>query len=184
MTDIENPELLRVADLLEVGARELRHLQTTDRRLFAGGTLAPDLIDRLDSDDVLAERIDAFVARFGRLQDTLGARLLPAAMRLLGDAPGAMLENLDWAERLGLVRSADQWARIRRVGNRMIHEYVSDPAVLADALNQAHAFIPDLEHFLGAVRERLLARFPALEERLEAGKGAGADGNGIGKGPQ
>lgn len=181
MTEAEDPGLLRVADLLEVGARELRHLRTTDRRLFGEGPLRPSLMARLESDEALAERLDAFVARFGRLQDTLGGRLLPATMRLLGDAPGAMLENLDWAERLGLVRSADRWARIRRLRNRMIHEYVSDPAVLADALNEAHAFIPDLEHFLESVRARLLARFPALEERLAAGTGAGADGSGRGK---
>ncbi len=178
MTEAEDPELLRVADLLRIAARELVHLRTTDRRLFAGGPVGPELADRLETDQALAERLDAFVARFGRLQDTLGARLLPATMRLLGDAPGAMLENLDWAERLGLVRSADAWAEIRRLRNRMIHEYVSDPAALADALNRAHAFIPDLERFLEAVRERLLARFPMLRERLGPEQPSGRDERG------
>ncbi len=177
--------LEKLLGLVDVGERELALLRRVDARLFKGSArLDSEDIAGLDDDDALAERVEAFVARFGRLQDMLGAKLLPAFLQAMGEPSGLFVENLDRAERAGIVRSADQWARIRRLRNRMIHEYVSDPAVLADALNQAHAFIPDLEHFLGAVRERLLARFPALKERLEAGQGAGADGNGIGKGPQ
>lgn len=179
--------LEKLLGLLDVGERELALLRRVDARLFKGrARLDSEDLAGLDDDDALAERVEAFVARFGRLQDMLGAKMLPAFLQAMGEPSGLFVENLDRAERAGIVRSADQWARIRRLRNRMIHEYVSDPAVLADALNQAHAFIPDLEHFLGAVRERLRARFPALKERLAAGQqgGAGANGDGKGKGRQ
>ncbi len=179
--------LEKLLGLLDVGERELALLRRVDARLFKGrARLDSEDLAGLDDDDALAERVEAFVARFGRLQDMLGAKMLPAFLQAMGEPSGLFVENLDRAERAGIVRSADQWARIRRLRNRMIHEYVSDPAVLADALNQAHAFIPDLEHFLGAVRERLRARFPALKGRLAAGQqeGAGANGDGKGKGRQ
>ena len=51
--------------------------------------------------------MEAFVGRFGRLQDTLGDKLLPAYLAAEGEFPGTALDNLDRAERLGLLPSAD-----------------------------------------------------------------------------
>ena len=95
-----------------------------------------------DIDD--AERVEAFVARFSRLQDTLGDKLLPALLLALGEPVGAVIDNLDRAERLGFVASADDWLATRRLRNRMVHEYVEDPAVLAESLRQGHALVPML----------------------------------------
>ena len=52
-------------------------LQVTDARLFAvpmEAARAASLREDID----LGERVDAFVTRFGRLQDTAGDKLLPA----------------------------------------------------------------------------------------------------------
>lgn len=70
----DNIERLRF--LARVIHRECAHLDQTDQRLFD----KPFTIERamqLDSDAGLAERVEAFVARFGRLQDTLGDKLIP-----------------------------------------------------------------------------------------------------------
>ena len=56
--------------LAETVLAEARHLQTTDDRLFAT-PMTPTRAASLPADIDLAERKDAFVARFGRLQDTL-----------------------------------------------------------------------------------------------------------------
>ena len=84
------------------------------------------------------ERVDAFVARFGRLQDTLGDKLLPALLAALGERPAALIDRLDHAERLELIPSSAQWMELRQLRNQMIHEYVEDPQILADALEAAH----------------------------------------------
>ncbi|WP_018716289.1 hypothetical protein [Arhodomonas aquaeolei] len=52
--------------------------------------------------------MEAFVSRFAHLQDTLGDKLLPAYLAALGERKGALLDNLDRAERLELVPSADE----------------------------------------------------------------------------
>lgn len=52
---------------------------------------------------------------------------------------GAVIDNLNRAEKLGWLLSTDEWLRLRQLRNRMIHEYVKDPALLCDALNAGHA---------------------------------------------
>lgn len=49
------------------------------------------------------------MGRFGRLQDTVGDKLLPLLLAALGEKPSAAIDNLDRAERLGLLKSADEW---------------------------------------------------------------------------
>ena len=84
------------------------------------------------------------MGRFGRLQDTVGDKLLPLLLAALGERPSAAIDNLDQAERLGLLKSADDWMTMRNLRNQMIHEYVEDPAVLSNALQTGHAFVPTL----------------------------------------
>jgi class 3 adenylate cyclase len=48
----------------------------------------------------------AFVSRFGRLQDTVGDKLLPALLSALAEPVGPAIDNLDKAEKLGLLESA------------------------------------------------------------------------------
>lgn len=134
---------LRLPFLFRVLAREAAHLRITDGRVFArpfdavrATALAHDVED--------AERVEAFVARFARLQDTLGDKVLPLVLAALGEPVGAVIDNLDRAERLGLLTSADEWLATRRLRNRMVHEYVEDPAVLAESLQQGHSLVPML----------------------------------------
>ncbi|MCK9532900.1 MAG: hypothetical protein M0R77_20695 [Gammaproteobacteria bacterium] len=134
---------LRLQFLARVVRRECKHLNTTDQRLFSEPFTA-QRVAGLETDPDLAERVEAFVARFARLQDTLGDKLLPALLAALGETPGAVVDNLDRAERLGLLESADEWLAVRRLRNQMIHEYVEDPVVLSDALQSGHAFVPTL----------------------------------------
>lgn len=134
---------LRLQFLARVVRKECQHLATTDGRLFAGMfTLAQAA--RLEADADLAERVEAFVGRFGRLQDTAGDKLLPLLMTALGEKTSSAIDNLDRAERLGLVKSADEWMTMRNLRNQMIHEYVEDPVVLVNALQAGHNFVPSL----------------------------------------
>ena len=54
------------------------------------------------------------------------------------------VENLDRAEKLGLLESADDWLVMRRLRNLMIHEYVDDPGQLAEGLMAGHFRVPVL----------------------------------------
>jgi uncharacterized protein with HEPN domain len=133
----------RLAFLTRVVRKECRHLRTTDQRLFPE-PFTPARAAQLETDSELAERVEAFVGRFGRLQDTVGDKLLPALLAALGEPTGAAIDNLDRAERFGWLESSDTWMTMRKLRNQMIHEYVEDLAVLSDALDTAHGYVPTL----------------------------------------
>ena len=133
----------RLEFLARVTDKEWRHLLYTDSRLF-GDLFTVQTAEKIQSDPVLAERLDAFVSRFGRLQDTVGDKLLPALLSALAEPVGPAIDNLDKAEKLGLLESVDLWMEMRRLRNQMVHEYIEDLAVLTSALRTGHGFVPML----------------------------------------
>ncbi len=133
----------RLKFLVRVVQKEQRHLAITDTRLFnAPFTLAQ--ASSLEDNPELAERVEASVGRFGRLQDTVGAKLLPFLLTALGEKSSSAIDNLDRAERLGLLKSADEWLVIRKLRNQMVHEYVEDLVILTDALQAGHVYVVEL----------------------------------------
>ena len=62
----------------------------------------------------------------------------------MSNSGGPAIDNLSRAERLGWIGNVEMWLEARRQRNRMVHEYVRDPADLAAALNLAHATVPVL----------------------------------------
>lgn len=147
-------EVQRLRFITRVVRKECEHLQTTDRRLFAEDFTA-ERAKRLDADPDEAERVEAFVSRFGRLQDTLGDKLLPLFLKAAGEQVGIAVDNLDRAERFGLVPSVDDWLAMRKLRNQMVHEYIEDPEILASALQSGHEFVPTLrsvaDNLIGAI---------------------------------
>jgi hypothetical protein len=123
--------------------KECQYLLETDQRLFTG-PMTIDLVQKIEMDPLLAERLDAFVSRFGRLQDNLGDKLLPQLLEAMAEPVGAVIENLDRAEKLGWLSSSDTWLEIRKLRNQMVHEYIEDLAILSSALQAGHAYVPVL----------------------------------------
>ena len=80
------------ATLSRVVKKEAYYLQDTDARLFAKALEVSDL-QRIAEDALLAERLDAFVSRFGRLQDTLADKFLPTLLDAMAETRGAATEN-------------------------------------------------------------------------------------------
>ncbi len=149
--------LQRLSFLTRVAGKEARHLAGTTERLFSA-PLTPERVSALEQTPDLAERIDAFVTRFSRLQDTLGDKLLPLLLTALGEKTAAMIDNLDRAEQLRLIPSADQWMEMRRLRNQMAHDYVEDPLVLANALETACQYVPVLLDVAGRVTTEMQRR--------------------------
>lgn len=137
------PQQERLLFLAKVVRREIKHLQSTDNRLFAQ-PLTLTLVAQLDSDEDLAERVEAFISRFGRLQDTLGDKLLPNLLAFVGERTATAVDNLDRAERLGWIKSSDSWMETRKLRNQMVHEYIEALEVFADAINLGHERVADL----------------------------------------
>lgn len=150
----------RLTHLRDTADKELRHLQLTTGRLFSH-PFTPSQLQVLCDDVDFAERLDASVARFGRLQDLLGDKFLPAWLRAMQEAPASALENLDRAEKLGLVRSADEWVALRKLRNRMVHEYLWQYDELHGALHAARNGVPALAYAVEQLRGAVAKLAPA-----------------------
>jgi hypothetical protein len=104
----------RLALLVRGASREARHRTETRQRLFAV-PLTPEQAESSGATPEIAERVDASVNRFGRLQDTLGETLLPTLLAVPGEQAGAQTDNLDPAQRLRFTPSADRRLKTRRL---------------------------------------------------------------------
>lgn len=93
----------------------------------------------------LAARLDAFVSRFCRLQDTLGDKLLPVYLSIQLEAIGTVLDNLNRAEKLGLITSVADWIEARSLRNSLVHKYTKDVGLLRQSIFCALEFVPMLE---------------------------------------
>ncbi len=70
------------------------------------------------------------------------------------EGAGAVLENLDRAEKLGLLNSADEWLAVRKLRNLMVHEYIDHPETLHMALHAAHAHVTMLSQTVDIFERR------------------------------
>lgn len=94
-------------------------------------------VDTVESETV--KLLDQSAYRFGKLQDTLGTRVLPGILDLSEEPlPEATPfgEKLQRLERLAVIPSVNQWRRLRELRNQLAHEYVDAPELKAAALNR------------------------------------------------
>jgi uncharacterized protein with HEPN domain len=140
---LEEDVKLRIQFLDRVVQRECTHLNRTTDRLFE----EPFTLEKartISNDDDLSERVEAFVSRFSRLQDTLGDKLIPLILEALGEHQAAAIDNLDKAERFRWIHSADEWLAIRRLRSQMVHDYMEDLNILISAIQTAQKFVATL----------------------------------------
>ena len=146
----------RLSFLLQVVKNESRHLQLTTERLFQQ-KIDADWVVALEDNIDKSEQLDAFVARFGRLQDTMADKLIPELMHSMAERPGSALDNLNRMEKLELVDSVAQWLEARNLRNRLIHEYMKDAEEFAQALNRALELVPALVSAFHRINEYAVA---------------------------
>lgn len=144
----------RLARLLELVAKEDEHLLAVRHRLLGDDCTVPsERIEDLLATDIGIDQLESFGSKFGRMQDTVIDKLVPAVLTAAGEPTAAAIDNLGRLERLGLVNSVDEWLQMRRLRNRLVHEYIDRPDDLAPALERACRFT-----------DRMHADFKAIED--------------------
>jgi len=134
MTSPDNNTFI-IERLLEITEKEVFYFQQSKIRVI-NSNIDTKWIEVLDQNPEHSEMLDAFVARFSRLQDTIGDKLLPAILKLNLESVGSQLDNLFRAEKLGWIDSADQWIELRGLRNSLVHEYMTSPEKLLSALKK------------------------------------------------
>jgi len=138
------PDLKRLKQIMQVVEKESKALEDVRQRLFLQGKVTEGWLSDIENRPQDADMLESFSARFGRMQDTMGDKLFPRFLALLGEKSGAMIDNLNRLERLQYVSDAAKWLEMRQLRNKLIHEYVEDVGVFAHSLNQANQYTDEL----------------------------------------
>ena len=99
--------------------------------------LEADDYTHLNKDD--RRLLDQFAYRYTRLQDDMGARLMPSVLKALGEdiAPMSAIDRFTRLEQLGWLQSADDWLMLRQVRNQFAHDYPERPTERFERLQAA-----------------------------------------------
>ncbi len=119
--------------------------------------LTLDDYDHLSKED--RRLLDQFAYRYTRLQDDMGARLMPAVLKALGEDIGPMsaIDRFGRLEQLGWLPSTDEWLAMRIVRNQFAHDY---PDTAAERFERLQAAIH--------AAQRLLALMAHFSSRLKS----------------
>ena len=127
---------------------------------FGQRSLAAADMERLTKED--RRLLDQFAYRYTRLHDDMGARLMPAALRAMGEEIAVMpvLDRLNRLEQLGWLPSAEAWSDLRRIRNEFTHDYPETPQERFDRLQLAHASAHKGLEILEGITQKIQQRFP------------------------
>ncbi len=154
MTLLYLPEHVEPALLaLDLARKEVAHLRYTHQTLFRQDITAQWVV-ALAVDQEMAEKVDAFVGRFARLQDHIGEKLIPRFAALLGESPKAMLDVLAFAEKMQWLDSSAEFVGARKLRNLLVHEYMSDAGLFLDSLLNARDATPMLFKVVSCIDEK------------------------------
>lgn len=167
MSTKQDETRVRFLATLEIGRRELIVLEYSATKLFSA-TIDVAWVNRLTDDMAVAETLEAFVSRFGRLQDTLGDKLIPRALLVLLERPGSMIDNLSRAEQFGWIDNVEDWVAARELRNRLIHEYVTDPEQFAFDIRATGGFVGMFRRVYTRLVQLAQERFGVSEENFQA----------------
>lgn len=155
----------RFLHTLEIVAKEGRHLSYSWNNL-SNQTIDVEWVIGLEQKPDCAERLEAFVSRFGRMQDTMADKLLPRWLLALAEVTGSQIETLNRAERLGVLSSTERWLEARNLRNRLVHEYMIDPTKFVEDLCLAKEYSLMLMETFNRVRQDAMTRMGYKQESL------------------
>ncbi len=139
MTEQEQQERqLRLKQIIELLGRAEAGLSRSRIRLFGEQQVDAAWVRSVDDIPEREDLLESFASKFNRFQNMMGDKLLPSLLVWKGERPGAFIDNLNRAERLGWIDSAELWLEARALRNKLVHEYMLDAEVFAQSLNLAN----------------------------------------------
>jgi len=124
--------------------------------------LSPSDLSVLGKED--RRLLDQFAYRYTRLQDDMGAKLIPAVLHALGEeiATMPMLDRLSRMEQLGWLPDAEGWADLRRIRNEFAHDYPETMEERFERLQLAIAAAQRVTEIFNSMSQKIRARYPGI----------------------
>lgn len=142
---MKNDVLKGIVEICLMHAERLRWSmqQLVSKKPFTATTVA-------QLTDIELAIFDQFIVRFSKLQDVMGAKLLPAIIELTHEEGelNTFIDKLNRLEKIGAIESVEQWLKFREMRNQFAHDYPDDPEIQSSLLNKAYDMASQLIHTL------------------------------------
>jgi len=132
---------------LKVSYLHLERLKT-----LSSDILQNNMLEKLEDFETI-KTIDAFVYRFLKLQDYMGQKLFKNFLTSLGEDCDnlSFVDILDKLEKLNIIPSTDEWIQIRKLRNKLTHEYPDNISLVKDEIILAIEKIRNFEDVLRSI---------------------------------
>ncbi|MGI9276328.1 MAG: hypothetical protein ACR2PT_15985 [Endozoicomonas sp.] len=134
--------------------RAVKRLQSSLSRLQQCFPLTAEALK--SEDEELFEKLDAFRVRFATLQDCIGNKLFRNLLRSEDEEGLNMADTLARMEKRHILRSANQWRKMREIRNAFSHDYPESEAQRSEALNMAWKDASELIHIARNIEAYML----------------------------
>jgi len=142
----------RLKLLLLLVSKEDDHLQAVRQRFFNSlDDLDIEWVKKLNTKPESIDQLESFAAKFSLTQNTIVDKLLPQLLKTAGEKPSSVIDNHNRAERLDLVKNANEWVAIRGLRNLLVHENIDSPEEMLAALQQAREFTEQMHKTYRAI---------------------------------
>jgi len=131
---------------------KVSHLHLERLKILSVDILQNNMLESLEDFEAI-KTIDAFVYRFVKLQDYMGQKLFKNFLKSLGEDYDSLsfLDILDKLEKLGIIPKADEWIQIRKLRNKLTHEYPDNISLVKDEIILAIEKIRNFEEVLRVI---------------------------------
>ena len=124
-----------IRDVIRITKIHLERLTRTADEIIKMGEL--DQVDLEDFENI--KTIDTFIFRLMKLQDYMGNKLFKTFLIETGDYREDMsfIDILDKLEKLKILDSAENWIRLRKLRNKLAHEYPDELEEILEDIREA-----------------------------------------------
>jgi len=127
-----------IARLLRRIEREVEHLAGVRDRLLEGSTTAsPVWVAAQAQNTLFIDQLHSFGSQLSRTSESVASKLLPKLLDFAGETTGSVIDNLNIAHKIGWIEDPTAWTDLRRIRNRLMHEYLEDSAFMAEQISTA-----------------------------------------------
>ena len=138
---------------IKVAERMLHHLDRSYRQVASDLPLEGKQVRELGEEQI--DRLDLYLARFGKLQDVIVSKLFRSvSLASLDDTSQdvSLIDTLRRMEKYGIVTDLDDWLQIRLLRNSLTHEYLTDDVAIAENINAAFSAYTTLKDTLERIK--------------------------------
>ena len=101
--------------------------------------------------------IDSFIFRFAKMQDTMGEKLFPLILNILGEETRnkPFIDILNRLEQLEYIPSANEWKELRKIRNLLTHTYPWEQEILLQEIKNSLKYAKELIEIYENIKEKI-----------------------------